>query len=808
MAERALPPPVPTPAFDLDHPLELTLRTLGDGASSDAERAAAVQRAAELLRHAAREAQLADVPPFVRALESLRMLSSTADPALDGLDVRELIAAVLVEAQASPADHPLRAYISATALLYRTSRPELEASALELLEHCEGSPRAHRAFGFARASEVARGAGEFERAARWLARARAELDALDVAGDDRELRGTRAFVELHLAALHTALGQADEAIVACELAQRWLDSAKPWPEARAQPELFRFARTGDLLLLNRLGTLLATSRFDALSRAIADHGQVAAEYQAQVDVYEAHALHARGELARAAELLERALQQPLLAAQPTALAQLELALVRWDAGARDEARATLAAARAHLERNPKVVLPAIRMRALEVAFARDGATTPQAQLEGLAAARGAWDDLLRAWDQTPLDGSGVGFLGFPQRRLMLGQLIELELAVDPGPAGLRAAFEHLLEAQRRGTSSRRMNAPRVTLDDVRRELLGPGRGLIVYLPSWRGSHAFAVDSELVVHVALPPHEDLGDELNDALAELREGRATQRLDALSPRLLPAPLADRVRRWESLAFVGADLLRQLPIEALLLDGTTRLGLAKGVYWLPSIPAAVALARRPSSTGRAGLRWIGAPHVDPRIARRQQLGVVALDDDARVRIQRAFTSAEFFESSEATVDRLHGAPRVLALYAHGVCDATRPHPNGIALAPRDARDDGVLDFEDVTAQLAGECAPDLVLLLACGAAKTIHKVGDDGSDQLGAAFLEGGVRCVAASAEPLHQGATAQLAAAFLEQLARGSTPALAMRDARRELARDARFAHPKFWSTLQLSGLADR
>lgn len=767
----------------------------------------ATHATATLLRKLATEARPEDVLAIVTALESLRSRWTAADPIVAGLDVRDLVADMLAGVEASESSSPIAAYLAATALLHRTSRPEFELRAMSLLERVDASPAVHRAFAFARASEVSRGESKFDDASRWLQRAQSELDGLDVALDDHEVRGTRAFAALQLAALRTSLGQADEAIANCDIAQRWLDSAAPWPTGAETSRLHRFAKIRDLLLLNRLGSLLSASRFDALLRTIRDHGPVAAEYEAQVEVYEGHGLRARGEFENAERKLEHALAQPLLGAQPRAMAQLELALVHWDRGDRERARAGLAAARAHLEQHPNVVLPAIRLRALEVALAREDATTPEMLRACLANARAAWNDLLNAWDVTPTDGSGIGFLGFPHRRLMLGQLIELELAVDPGPGGIEAAFACVLEAQQRGTSSRRLGAPRVTLEDVRRELLGAQHGLLVYLPSWRGSHAFAIDAAGIVHAALPAHEDLGDRINDTLAELREGRSTAVLDALAPELLPQRIAERVERWTTVGIVGADLLRHLPIEALPLSKTERLGLAKNVYWLASLPAGVVLARRPTSNAVGGVRWIGSPTVAADVARRHALGPVVFDDKSRSSVLRSAGAIQFFEANEANADRMRAPVETLVLFAHGIYEATRARPNGIALAPTKSNTNGTLFFEDVSSLFDAGSAPRTVLLLACDTSRTTHKVGDDDSDQLGTAFLEAGVRCVAVSAEPLHQTATARLAAVFLQRRSQGATPAAAMKEARRELKRDARFSHPKYWSTLQLFGLAD-
>jgi CHAT domain-containing protein len=134
--------------------------------------------------------------------------------------------------------------------------------------------------------------------------------------------------------------------------------------------------------------------------------------------------------------------------------------------------------------------------------------------------------------------------------------------------------------------------------------------------------------------------------------------------------------------------------------------------------------------------------------------------------------------FEVAQATA---------LYLVAHGVFDATRARPVGLALAGA-AGHDGVAWADDVE----GWRVPELVFLATCSAARDQERAGEDGTSHLGGAFLRAGARCVITSRYALELGVTNVLAQRFFTALGRGELPAAAMRWARAELSSDPLYA----------------
>jgi tetratricopeptide (TPR) repeat protein len=175
-----------------------------------------------------------------------------------------------------------------------------------------------------------------------------------------------------------------------------------------------------------------------------------------------------------------------------------------------------------------------------------------------------WEDLARAWRSAPRDAQGVAFLKYSHRRAVLSQLAQLELALEPGEAGVTRAFEHLLAAQELSSLARSQAGEPVTLDALRRDVLrGQRHGLLAYLPARDGSHVFAVDRERITHHALGRSSRL-EEARKAyvgwllLDGVRQTRGADRAEllreertraaALAELLLPEELRARVRDWD--------------------------------------------------------------------------------------------------------------------------------------------------------------------------------------------------------------------------------------------------------------------
>ena len=98
-----------------------------------------------------------------------------------------------------------------------------------------------------------------------------------------------------------------------------------------------------------------------------------------------------------------------------------------------------------------------------------------------------------------------------------------------------------------------------------------------------------------------------------------------------------------------------------------------------------------------------------------------------------------------------------------------------------------------------------PELVILSACGAARSPFRRGEDGVDHLGGAFLNAGARAVVLSHQDIEVESTVRMMGVFHTRLRAGDSPARALLEARRSLADDSGFDHPFFHSLIHVTGL---
>jgi CHAT domain-containing protein len=165
---------------------------------------------------------------------------------------------------------------------------------------------------------------------------------------------------------------------------------------------------------------------------------------------------------------------------------------------------------------------------------------------------------------------------------------------------------------------------------------------------------------------------------------------------------------------------------------------------------------------------------------------------------------------EARESAVRAALMGPRYVHLATHGFADVTGDRVQaGLVLAPGTASgndDDGVLElFEIYRLPLANE----LTVLSACETAKG-PRVAGEGAYALSRAFLAAGSRRVVASLWAVDDQPTARVMGGLFRAIAasdgRGRTPdfARALRDAKRVVREDARWADPFYWAPFVLSG----
>lgn len=421
-------------------------------------------------------------------------------------------------------------------------------------------------------------------------------------------------------------------------------------------------------------------------------------------------------------------------------------------------------------------------------------------------------DLLNAWESAPQREGGVGFLLFDSRSSMLATLIRVTTALRPGRDGIERALQYVLEADARSTLVRRVGAPTASVAEVLEELVPADGGILHYVPSPSGSILFVLTpQDLRVYETasarnlrewtsgwcaswIEPDETSPSEPPDAALELLEG------------LLPGELQSEILRWTSLTIVGVEALNFVPFEALTpsaADGIP-LGRSHSISYLPGLSMGLYLARRAplvntANEGPLVQLVVGVDEVTDESGR--TLPALPWREQDLETLRGAWDRERIdvvTESSQArTATLLAGSRGILALQivAHGVREGSRERAFGF-----DFGAGSPLFPED----LADKPTPPLVALAVCGAGRGVARVGDEGASHLGGAFLASGTRAVLMSRHDLSYEASIALLGAFNRALARGEPAAGAMRTARNEIARDPRWAHPRFHALLHVYG----
>lgn len=562
----------------------------------------------------------------------------------------------------------------------------------------------------------------------------------------------------------------------------------------------------------------ATTSFPGWTRIRAQHRLLqgrAAQELAAVD-----AAAAREEL----ELLTEAARTPDLPRNDRVEALL--ALFARHARAGDAAAASEVLARATREveasKSGGATLQGVRLAAARAREARMRRAEPSELVAVRDALRAAWSDFLALWNRTPIQADGVGFLQYSYRRAVPCELVDAELAVDSGPAGVERAFRTLLEAQASGTIARTLGVVAPSLGELRAELLAPGETIVAFLPGPGASHAFVLDARTLAHERLAPESELQGRQVALARELDvrpdEGRTrAEHARPLADALFRGAVA-RAARSTRLTITGLDVLGFLPAAALDVDGVGVLGLAVEIAELPSLPLGLAFARRRARDASAlgtDLLVLAAPTASAA-ARASFEPLPALpwtDDDERAVIGGAPSSrVVVLAGAAARADAVRARrPRVLTVHAHGVADPHRSPAACVVLAPEREGDEGVLHVSDAASAFAVDAEgrpPELVVLAVCRTSRAAQRRGDDGGNHFGGALLRAGAQCVLLSGADLEDDATRVLLAALHRELRGGATPARALLVARRAVAADPRRAHPHFHALLVASGLAHR
>ncbi|MBL8723037.1 MAG: CHAT domain-containing protein [Planctomycetes bacterium] len=395
-------------------------------------------------------------------------------------------------------------------------------------------------------------------------------------------------------------------------------------------------------------------------------------------------------------------------------------------------------------------------------------------------------ELAREWRSQPALTGGIGFLQMGQRRDLLAAGIALRLALaapEDATHGAAQALQVLLQLQLETSLARHRATPACTVAELQ-SILGPGHGVLVFLPGRLQSWVFLVDSASVHCESLPGNlasdsalqgmataQARGPNLTAAARDFAIGELQRHGAAARERLLTATLAQRLLRLQALTIVGADLLGGVVLEALPLADGRLLAEALAIDHVGSLPLAVAAARahRPK------------PHREARLL------LLACTTPAFVFPVESLANgraayAEAMTSYDQQLTRRHWREldltqtTVLHVVAHGEPPSKDNPSPGVRFA------DGPLWREDIDRAM-----PALVIVSACSGGIGPARAGEgDSFGSMVGAFLWHGAGAVVASRRGLAALDHLRMMDLCHQHLAAGASIAAALRAARSSLA----------------------
>lgn len=669
-----------------------------------------------------------------------RELPRAADPAAE-IDPDELAA---LDLRAFEADERAREHLAAGRF------PEALSAVRAVLEDPRGDPARILPL-YLLGAEAARGAGHLTEVSRALEGAERVLAEL---GSSWPYHAAFEAAWLDVSARHAQdLGRPDDAA-------RHLVRALELARAAGEHASVRSIELGlaNLWLEAEQHEQLESHVAAALARTDAQREEGA---HAALELCLATSLTVRGREDRAAdrragELLEALVLSPSLSPRDAVRARLRLAevVLRRDGPSAcldqlallEVGLGKLGLGPASLERMTFAMLQAHAVRRSA------GGLEPGATTELLVAARHRARAHFEAWlaaaAAAPMLRDGSGILHRGELRGFLAELLALEEAPSAGGGGARAGLNDLARVHALATRHRRAGRGAPARIDAGVLGLGPGVGMLVYLPATLGSRLFLVDEGGVLGFDLAPADVLA-RARDAFQRAFdphgpraawEALGVELLDVLVPRAARDALAGRTE----VVIVGLDLLRHIPFEVLPLEDGTPLGRRFATSYAPDLVTASRLAARavPEHDERAPLvACLAAPHLGPPLV------PIPLDRAGRARLaagvprQRRLT----FEGRDATPANFARAAtsgaELLHVLTHGApLEDGRPG-TGLALAAGVGAH-VVLAPEQIEAL---ERVPPLVVLSACRAGRGPARLGEAGLEGLVGALLERGAQVV---------------------------------------------------------------
>ena len=407
-------------------------------------------------------------------------------------------------------------------------------------------------------------------------------------------------------------------------------------------------------------------------------------------------------------------------------------------------------------------------------------------------------ELLARWRASPRPPGGIGFLQQEDRSTWLSTMVRSAFArssdaresdaQEANPQGGERAIERVLQA----------HAAAVVTDDtctpaeLRAALLPDGAALLIYLPGRVHSAMLVVDGDDATVTELPSAMQLRgriDRLSAALADRLAGMPGDRWRAAAADaaddLLPDAVRARVAGCSQLTICGAGMLQNAPYDLLPTgDGEhDLLGLQVPLCYAANLLEHV---RRPPATPADRVLLAAALGTTRDGATRQTVGATAV---APLLAPYAVDHRSLLLDDDVTTERLQqrlAEGAVVHVIAHGVDDAHRAHPNGVAFAD-DLSTHGLFYDQVEHLDLRGRTC----IVGACNAGDAPWRRGDEPLETtLAGGMLRAGARCVLVPTTVITFQAHVDAMAVVHERLAAGDVPAAALLAARRRLQQPAR------------------
>lgn len=340
-----------------------------------------------------------------------------------------------------------------------------------------------------------------------------------------------------------------------------------------------------------------------------------------------------------------------------------------------------------------------------------------------------------------------------------------------------------------------LEAPWMGVARFQSERLQPGELLIEYLSGPDTTIAFAVTRETCEAFGLPGERTLEEALDLATDALGRAPGAAGVDPdmaareLGRRLL-GPATARLAEAKRVLIAPDAHLHHVPFAALIAPGASEpLGLTHTLSIVPSATILARLRGESSPAGRGLLALIGAP-----LTGETPLAGAAREAEG---LRKRFVNVVVWRGpgdapSLAGFGALHFA-------GHSLADDQLPWRSGFVIG-RAARGESLLTAADVAQR---RLDARLVVLSGCRSAGTRVRSGE-GVSGLASAFLIAGAPAVVATLWPVDDATTADLMAAFYEQLALGRPAAEALREAQSRLRARPATRHPFYWAGFVLVG----